>query len=474
MLLGEVQVLPTPAVVVEVQRVGSLHQTGHTAVVGVEQVLEERNDQATVVVQLLLHLVGDDLALGVVGLVQRSLVVGLEGRVGRRPVIVRVRRGVLQAARGDLQQEVAGAPVVDGERALQVLIAPIGPTVDDLGVDRDPGTLGLFGKELDHLRQPGGVVRCEQIDRHPGLAGIGEELLGGVEILLALRKVLGVGGVERRVQVVGDSPVAGQHLLDHRVAVDDQAHRLADADIGERLLVDGHRDRQPATAGGVQHLVAVGALDGLHGGGRDVGGDVDLVGQQGVDQRITVGEVDDVHLVEVRLACVPVVRVLDVHRLLADLELLEHVRPGADLRGRVAAEALVAHGHDRAGVRAQGLLEVRHTLLELQLDGVVVDLGDARHVEHRAHDGAAVHLEGGVEHAGERVDHVVGRHRVAVAELDAVLQRDDVVVGGLGGDVLGDAVGVLGHEVGAEAHQRLPPGDLAHDVGLWRRCAARR
>jgi hypothetical protein len=111
-----------------------------------------------------------------------------------------------------------------------------------------------------------------------------------------------------------------EHLLDHRVAVDDEAHRLTDADVGERLLVDGHRDRQPATALRVQHLVPVGAVDGLDRRRRDVVGDVDLIGQQRVDHRVGVGEVDDVHLVEARLARVPVELVLDVHRLLADLE----------------------------------------------------------------------------------------------------------------------------------------------------------
>ena len=167
-----------------------------------------------------------------------------------------------------------------------------------------------------------------------------------------------------------------------------------------------------------------------------------------------------------RLAGVPVVRVLDVDRLLADLELLQHVRPGADLLGGIAVEPGVILRHDRAGVRAENFLEVRHALLQLQLDGLVVDLGDAAHVEHRAHDRPAVHLQGRIDHAGERVHHVVSRHRVAVAELDAVFQRDRVVVGGLGGDVLGNAVGVLRHELVAEAHQWLEAGDLPHDVGL--------
>ena len=181
-------------------------------------------------------------------------------------------------------------------------------------------------------------------------------------------------------------------------------------------------------------------------------------------ERVGVGEVDDVHLVEYRLALLPVERVLHVHRLLADLELLEHVRAGADLRGGVTVEALVIDRHDGARVRAQRLLEVRHTLQQLEVDCAIVDLGDAVSCEDAAHHRTTEHRQIGIEQSGERIDHVVGRHVVAVGELDAVLQRDRELVGGNGGDILGDAIGVLGHELGAEAHQRLPARDLSHDV----------
>ena len=87
----------------------------------------------------------------------------------------------------------------------------------------------------------GGVVRGEQVDLEVLLAGLGEQRLGGLDVLLTLRQVVAdVGRVERAVEVVGDAAVAAEHLVDHRLTVDDEAHRLADADVGERLLVDGH------------------------------------------------------------------------------------------------------------------------------------------------------------------------------------------------------------------------------------------
>ena len=134
------------------------------------------------------------------------------------------------------------------------------------------------------------------------MAGLREQRHRGRDVLLALRQLVAdVGRVERAEEVVGDAAVAAEHLVDHRLTVDDQAHRLAHAHVGERLLIDRHDDRQPAAAGGVEHAEPL-VLERVDRGRRDVLGAVDLVGQQGVDHRVVVGEVDDVDLVEVRLA----------------------------------------------------------------------------------------------------------------------------------------------------------------------------
>ena len=77
-------------------------------------------------------------------------------------------------------------------------------------------------------------------------------------------------------------------------------------------------------------------------------------------------------------------------------------------------------------------------LVERDLDGVVVDLlqaGDAGRLAVHAVLGAGDHVQevgverlgGGIEHAVERVDDVVGRQDVAVVELDARAQVEGVL-----------------------------------------------
>ena len=92
------------------------------------------------------------------------------------------------------------------------------------------------------------VVAGEQLDLEALLAGLAEQRLGLVDVLLALRQVVGVGRVERGVQVVAERAVAAERLVDHLLAVDDQPHRLADPDVVERRLVDAHRERHPGAA----------------------------------------------------------------------------------------------------------------------------------------------------------------------------------------------------------------------------------
>ena len=354
------------------------------------------------------------LRFRVVDLGERRVVVVDERRVGRRPVVAGVRRR-RQAARGHLGEEVPGAPVVDRERALQVLVAPVGAAVEHDRVHRDARLGGHRRERLRHLRKTGRVVRCEQVDLEVRHAGLLEQCHGGRDVLITLGQVVAeVHRVERAVEVVGDAAVAAEHLIDHGLTIDHETHRLTDAHIGERFLIDRHDDGEPAAPGRVEHLVPIGPVEHVDRGRRDVAGAVDLVGDEGVDHRVAVGEVDDVHLVEVRLAGVPVVLVANVDRLHADLELLELVRPGADLVGGIAGEALVPVGNDAARVGAQVLFEVGHELLELDLHRALVDLGEARRVEDRSQGGATEHRQVGVDHAVERVDHVVGRDRPAV------------------------------------------------------------
>ncbi len=188
---------------------------------------------------------------------------------------------------------------------------------------------------------------------------------------------------------------------------------------------------------------------------------VDLPGAQRVDERGGVGEVDDLHLVEIGLPGVPVVGVLRVHALGAGGEALQHERPGAHLLGVLTC---VVHRHDGRRVLGQAVEERDGLLHELHLDRAVVDLGEAGRVEQRRQ--RRRQGEVGVEPALERVDHVIGGDRLAVVELDALLQPDDVVVGGDRLDLLGDGVLVGEVELLVVADERLPAGDEAGLVGL--------
>ena len=180
------------------------------------------------------------------------------------------------------------------------------------------------------------------------MAGGLEQRLGLLDVLSALGQRTVIGGIERRVHVVGDSALARQHLLDHLRAVDDQPHRLTHADVAERRLVDAHRERLPLPGVGDEHLESRRALDLGDLAGRQVVDRVDLAAEQRVDARGVVGEVDDRDLVDIGPAGLPVVGELLEHALLPGREALVHERPGADRLGRV-----IVDGDDRVEVLAE-------------------------------------------------------------------------------------------------------------------------
>ncbi len=153
----------------------------------------------------------------------------------------------------DLVEVRPRAPEARGERALGVLLAPVGAAVEHPDVHRDARLLGLIGEGGGQLGQAGGVVGGEQVDRQALLPGLREQLTGLLDVLLALREVGGVARIEHAVHVVGHAAVTRQHALHHLLAVDDETHRLTDARIGERFLVDRHRDRQPAAGLRFEH-----------------------------------------------------------------------------------------------------------------------------------------------------------------------------------------------------------------------------
>src|SRR6476619_1434392 len=104
---------------VEVQRPLARHEPDHLRAVGVDEVVEERDDVAALVVLELLHLDHELVALGQRGRRHGLLVEGEVRRPGEPPVGL-VVGGSLDAAERGLRQVAARAPEVDRERQLEV------------------------------------------------------------------------------------------------------------------------------------------------------------------------------------------------------------------------------------------------------------------------------------------------------------------------------------------------------------------
>ena len=163
------------------------------------------------------------------------------------------------------------APEVHGEGPLEVVVAVEDARVDLLDVDGHAGALGLLREHLGGLHAAGAGGRgADELDGEVVVvAGLLEQRLGLLDVLRALRQVLGVAGVERRVHVVADPAEAAVGLVDHLLAVDDETERLAHVDVVERLLVDAHGEGLPAAGLGLEERVARRGLDGGGLGGVD-------------------------------------------------------------------------------------------------------------------------------------------------------------------------------------------------------------
>lgn len=231
--------------------------------------------------------------------------------------------------------------------------------------------------------------------------------------------------------------------------------------IVEGCDVDSHGDGLPVAGGRLeQHEVAVG-LDRPCLRVGDVDGDVDVARGECVDQGRLIGEVDDLHLVEERRA--PVVLVAHVHALRAGGEALQLESAGADLRGGVAVETGVVDGHDVGAVVGHAV-EERHAGLEQRdLHGAVVEGFEAVGVEELGQGRSDAQSR--VDEPIERVDEVFRADGLRVVELDALLQSHDEQVGGLGFDLLGEAVVEGDVEVVVVVGDGLPAGDHACLVG---------
>ena len=158
--------------------------------------------------------------------------------------------------------------------------------------------------------------------------------------------------------------------VDHRLAVRDQTERLANQGIVERGLVDGHQDHLDGGARRVDHLDLAGLLLRVRLRELELAHHVDLTGEQSVEPGRVVGDGDVLPLVDVRLALVPVVRVLVTEAPLADREGHEHERPGTDRIGVVRVPVLNHYGV----LLYELVVEARIGALEGNGQGDVVDL----------------------------------------------------------------------------------------------------
>jgi hypothetical protein len=139
---------------------------------------------------------------------------------------------------------------------------------------------------------------------------------------------------------------------------------------------------------------------------------VDLAGEEGVDPRLGLGDLDDLDLVEVRPAGLPVVRVADQQRAVAGRPALQHERAGADGEGlRVEdVRAVLDHEHVPAGEHGS---QVRQRLGQRDHDGPVVDGAGPAQVHDGQVGGRGL---GRVEHPPDAVEHVPRGQRRPVAE----------------------------------------------------------
>ncbi len=275
-----------------------------------------------------------------------------------------------------------------------------------------------------------------------GIAGIGQELLGAVQVegqALVLRGL--VAGDRRGDEGAGIARQAAHGALVHRVDVDGAIERLADPDVLEgvfvldvaldQLVAEIEREEHRAQFVGLQHLdVRRGGKAGQVLQRSDVGV-VDLTRQQRRDAGRGRGDRRELDHVDIVLGLVPPAGVLDEDRLGIGAPALDLERAGAvGVVGGVALHALAGIGREQRVVRLHPFLvededvgevvqQQRIRAVDLELDRVVVDL--LRRLIGRQ---IALERRGLVGDARQRGEDIVGGEGVAVMEFDALAQLE--------------------------------------------------
>ena len=318
-----------------------------------------------------------------------------------------------------LAGDAAGTPVGDAEVGLQPRLVGAGAVELRLRLDvqRDvePGRrrhlLHVLGVLWDLQELLG---RERDVDRaHPRAL---QQLLGLGDVLRPLWHLRGgrrprVDGRER--VVVPELCLAAQQALDEARPVERVRQRLPHLLRLPGILVDPHLQRAVLARRRLADVdvgVREQRLRALVG---HLGEHVDGAALDGQHDRRRVREVLDLDGVQVgQGGPAPVLRVLDIAGALVGRERLQNERPGADpaLRER---PLLVVLGQDH-GVVVEGRHERREVAVgavEMELDGLVVDLLDVAVRENTCKRRQRGRTDLGIGDAIEGGDHVVDRER---------------------------------------------------------------
>ena len=184
---------------------------------------------------------------------------------------------------------------------------------------------------------------------------------------------------------LASTPAPWRDLQDGRL-VDRVVDRLADLDVAERAVVrllGVHEHVVGVDQRVVVDLVRVVGVRrhvGELGGRQRVAHHVERPGLDLEEHRVVVLAGLVVDLVEVRLAGLPVGRVLDERRALALGVALQQVRPGPDRLGREGRRVVAGQllGHDRGERRREHVEERRVGVDQVELDRGRVDDLDPR------------------------------------------------------------------------------------------------
>ncbi len=363
--------------------------------------------------------------------VGRRVVLLDQAVVGRVLEVRRVPRAVGQQRRAqDHVGHAAVAVVGDAHRRVQprraaegeVAVVLRGALLKD--VDREPDRLRRVLDQHGVVRDLERLLRVH-LDRRVRERDVREQLLRLVDVLRALRHG-GVGGRidARKRAVVAHLGLALEQLLDDRRPVERQRDRLANALVGEGLLVVAHVHLAVRGRRDVEDDVARVVEDRPAAGDGDLADDVDLLALEGEDLRAFVVVERELDAVRVGLGA-PVVVVADERGAHLGGVLVELERAGA--RERLLEVLGVAARLDDDGVVVVSRDEVREVAvgrLEGELDRAVVDGRRAALVEHPAEHRQRLRRALRVGEQIHRVDDVVSHQRRAVMERDAGLQLE--------------------------------------------------